>query len=233
MRKDFAKRKYTTKKTSPFRWAWWSSGCALIIFFGALSYSFFQYKQGKLNSPSLVSHFASIENWVSARTQHLQKKPVSELKVSKAKSVATAKHPYVQPVHFEFYTALPNMQVMMSDPVLAMKKNDDTVVATKKVAALKGAVVVSAEELENELSKHIKQHAYVIQLAVFRNAKSADKYHQDLTEAGFDANIVTLKNAEKETYRVQLGPYLSKVEARNMQKKLQKQGVEGLVVSMQ
>lgn len=229
MRKDFAKRKLSAKQASVRRWGWIFFAFAAAIFFLAAGCLIFQYKEKMFNTPFISSFFSRAQIWIAARKNHLQKGVVRDT-AAKTQSFAVSKHQAPAPIHFEFYTALPNMQVTLPAPVMEVQKKEDRVAAVKKSPAVNKVVVVSAEELEKELSRHFMQNTYVLQLGVFRHAASADSYHKTLAAAGFDASIITLRRAEKETYRVQLGPFLNKVQAKEMQRKLLEKGMEGVIL---
>lgn len=224
------KRKLSAKKHSSVHWG----GVAFTIFFIFLLSSFcfllLQYKRNALNSPFFSAYFARMELWVAARKDHLQKGLANET-VAKKKTISPQKNDAPKPLHFEFYTALPNMQVTPSQPALEAKQAEIKVVADKKIAASQPKAIVSREELEKELSDHFKQ-TYIVQLGVFRTSAAAYRYHQTAIQSGFNASIVKLRAAEKEIYRVQMGPFFNKVDAKGAQQKLQKQGMDSIVLKM-
>lgn len=88
------------------------------------------------------SHPQVFQHWVSASRQHLHHD------IAKVKQLAANKKEGPPPIQFEFYTALPKMQVgnalLVSKPVITASQQNKP-------------VFVSAHELEKEFSAHIKQ----------------------------------------------------------------------------
>lgn len=232
MKRNFTKRKVSAKKITSSHWRRVMGVTLFVAFFSGLGFLFFQYKKNTLSS-FFSSYFGQVENWIAARKNHLQKGLANDENKTKKKPVIAQKNPPPRPIHFEFYTALPNMQVDMPTPIVEMKKPEVVkTVAEKKKQTSKNIAVVSAEELEKELAEHFKQANYIVQLGVFRTSAAAYKYHKAMTEAGFQASVVPLRSAQKETYRVQLGPFFNKLEAKGAQLKLKKQGMDGIVLKL-
>lgn len=223
----------SAKKITSSRWGRVMIVFLSVAFFAGLSFFSFQYKQNTLFNSFLSSYFGQVENWIAARKNHLQKGLADDEDKAKKKSVIAQKNQSPRPIHFEFYTALPNMQVALPTPIMEVKKPETIkVVAEKKMQVDKKIAVVSAEELEKELAEHFKQANYIVQLGVFRTSAAAYKYHKSITEAGFQASVVPLRSLQKETYRVQLGPFFNKLEAKGAQLKLKKQGMDGIVLKL-
>lgn len=69
-------------------------------------------------------------------------------KVSKAKPIVVNREIHAAPIHFEFYTALPNM-----DMNLVPSKEPETM----EIASSKSFAIVSEQELEQEVSQQMKE----------------------------------------------------------------------------
>lgn len=114
--------------------------CALLV-----SY---QYHKNPKNYPAILASITKMTNWVSERKNHLHKNIV------KVKQLATSKNPEDVPIHFEFYSALPKMQM------IAPVDKTETVMNPALNRPLKKplikSVVADASELEEDLSSQLK-----------------------------------------------------------------------------
>ncbi len=133
MKKDFKNRHATRRRTpaeSRRRLVIGASvlGCLLVIS-GLVAVGYSQ--------PQIFQY------WVSKSRQHLHRD------LAKVKQLAVKTKEGPPPIHFEFYTALPNMQV---GNVPSLPK-----AATPVAKVNTRPVIVSANELEKEFSAHIKQ----------------------------------------------------------------------------
>jgi|WetSurMetagenome_2_1015567.scaffolds.fasta_scaffold250267_2 hypothetical protein len=155
MKKELAKKKSVLKHDSLLRWRWALFLFLFGLFVSGIGYSFYHYKQSSGTSPWLSSTFSHLERWIAERKQHWQQGRMRD-DTSKTKRFVTNKSNAPPPIHFEFYTALPNMQVTVPNPVLEAKNTTLAPVARPQAQAKKMAVV-SAEELEQELSEQIKR----------------------------------------------------------------------------
>lgn len=230
MKKEFARKKSAMKQSVFGRWRWPISLCLLAFLLVGAGYFILQHQR---TSPWILSYFSRIEAWVAERKQHWQKGGARDNTVKAKITTANKNNNSPPPIHFEFYTALPDMQVAVSEPVMQAKTvvTSGSVVSKKSSSSsIKNVTVVSAEELEQEFSKQLKREAYVVQLGVFRHASSAANYHKTIAAAGFAAAIVKIGMAEKLVYRVQLGPFLNKEEAKIAQKQLLKKGMNGVLL---
>lgn len=86
---------------------------------------------GFLKSKTLLPYYAKITHWASEKRTQLSKS------VTKTKQAVTAQNSVQPEVHFEFYTALPNMQVSLPKS------------ATVEIA--------NADDLEKQLSEAVNQ----------------------------------------------------------------------------
>jgi cell division protein FtsN len=153
--------------------------------------------------------------------------------------------PIPKPVHFEFYTTLPDMHVSPDS-----KPDHEEISPQKKMQPATAVEEVIAKEVppvpvsrstnaplfdENELQKQITHEmthtaaaSYVLQLGVFRSQESAEKFSQQLATSGLPTVIKALP--ENNRYRVQIGPFANKVKVKTMQQKLQKQGIASILL---
>lgn len=204
------------------------------------------------NHSAFFASFSKLSAFIDQHRHHLQKN------LTKAKQlVANKEEAEPPPIHFEFYTALPNMQVKVDTsneneaknfkpnmPVntkteLALSNhlnqattgNSEKVIvdANKSSSVTTNVNIVSANELERELSAQIQQDAYIVQIGIFKNAAAAERYRQSMAQLEYKLAVVKTMLAEKEVYRVQLGPFSDKTQAKLAQQRLLKKGLSGIV----
>lgn len=251
MDKDFRYKNSNANRNVKKRW--FLLLIALISVGGGAGFLFYEYTH---QQSVLAPFFARINTWIVDHKTNLQKGLAAKGII---KSNAVSKQDTESQIHFEFYNALPNMQVNV-----AMAVADDARVSSKsksfanspnkatmnredndeaagvsashssdnKMAespAKSTVNIVNADELEQELSKHIKQMNYFVQLGLFRNKSMANRYRDTIINAGFTANVVKTVITDKTFFRVQLGPFANKSEAKITQQQLQKKGVNAML----
>jgi cell division protein FtsN len=100
----------------------------------------------------------------------------------------------------DFYTVLPKMERIISDPGLPNDK---------------------AEENSGGDAR------YVLQLASYESFDDADRLKAQLTINGYDAQVQKVTIEEKTYYRVRLGPYQSRRKLKNVKQELAGLGITG------
>ncbi len=134
---------------------------------------------------------------------------------------------------FDFYTLLPESEVMVPDS----KSNSSKAPAPKSTTPARStpvreakAVVKSAPASKASISAQSAAH-FLLQAGSFRNAPDADRLKAQLILSGFLARVdpVTVRGGEK-WYRVQLGPYKSEGEVRKVRNELAAQGMETMLL---
>src|SRR3990167_7626102 len=135
MKKEFKNKRYAKKQISKIQWR---IGIAFSIIF---SIAIFTYYNG------YTLNFANLNPYISASKAWLTKKPTDlQRNFANAKQVIISKDTESQ-IHFEFYTALPNMQITPA-PAIVIAKNTNQ--AAKKP--------MNFNDLEDEISKTLQQH---------------------------------------------------------------------------
>lgn len=168
-------------------------------------------------------YMAQAKTWLAERRSHLRDN------LSKVKKIA-ADNNADQEVHFEFYTALPTMQVQVSAADTEENGHTTKILAPPvKSAKLKSGVISSVDDLVADIEKHVRPVGYVVQLGVFRDQESANAYRQLLLSQGTATAIVKTGTDEKIFYRVQQGPFSTKERAMLAQQQVQKKGLNGLI----
>ena len=108
---------------------------------------------------------------------------------------------------FEFYTLLPELEVVVSDedlpapgPAPAASSAADTKVATT-AAAVK-------DDARGDAEAALKSGHYILQVASFKSMKDADGLKAELTLLGFRPVVQTVAiDSDEEWHRVRIGPY--------------------------
>lgn len=184
--------------------------------------------------------YTRLNQWAHERNHQLQQKivKVKQLAVNKKAS---------QEIHFEFYTALPNMRVPVPviekrdanvRPVVVMNKSTADELTIPKMMSIKkaenSAAIFDAEKLQNAMRAEISpikisNQVYVIQAGVFKNAVGAEKYRSVFLSMGEMARVVKINLTNGMGYSVQVGPFASKNQAELVQRQLQKKSINGII----
>lgn len=161
--------KYHTKKRHHPRYASEPSSVLrhfllvmLIIFFFGAGYFVHLYKQKPEKYASFNGYLANAKTWLSERNHRIQQGVQQHVKK------ITAKNAEEQPIHFEFYTTLPKVQLADSlqnkEPtsLLDTKQNERSVVKTIAKASeanqpAEKIVITNADSLEKDLFAQIEQ----------------------------------------------------------------------------
>lgn len=145
MKKDFQ------EKTMNWRWIGWIGIC---LFFICISgFVVYQYKKRPLPANGIITYFPHIQSWVAERKLRLHHDLI------KIKEATVDKNQAEMPVHFEFYSTLPAMQVTTKR--IAEKKEESSVkthyAAKMPSATLPNPFIGSAEKLAKEFSTRMKK----------------------------------------------------------------------------
>ena len=192
MAKDYAKRSFTARKPKKKRIRLEFLALFLLALVCAGGYWSYFHKH----------EISNIENnWVTRVRMMFSHHAV-------AKTVQTAKAaPVAQPdVHFDFYNALPHMQVTIAETA---------------------AVTPPAPKIHDPKAAPVTKPTlvYLIQLGVFNDATGASQLRLSLMLSGVEAEIIRLNSTHGQVYRVQRGPFISFAEAKKMQHELEMKGI--------
>lgn len=151
---DFNQPRFAAKKSSRERASQRMRWVMLIVLLVCAGSGALLYRSRETVLPVVTASVDHIKQWLAERKNHLNKGLV------KVKKLAAANKNEAEPqIHFEFYSALPSMQ--MSAPVAAenTKATPPSAIASKTpVKKLPhGKSIVDAASIERELSEQIKQ----------------------------------------------------------------------------
>lgn len=138
-------------------------------------------------------------------------KKAIEKKVSKNKNG-------VEPT-FEFYTLLPEMEVVVETP-----KKTQAPVITLPTTPTENTDKQSTDKAVDKVS-------YLLQVGSFRKAADADAYKAKLAFLGVESRVQTVTIDNKDTWhRVQIGPVIGRDKADALQKQLKENSIESLLM---
>jgi cell division protein FtsN len=120
--------------------------------------------------------------------------------------------------HFEFYTILPEMEVVIPDEeILPPRKSDP----------------VPPEVQEETVQPTETQHAYILQMGSFRNSADAERMKASLALIGIEAEIQKVSINNRDTYhRVRSGPYRSQRELNRVRQRAKDNNINPLVIRL-
>lgn len=130
---------------------------------------------------------------------------------------------------FEFYTLLPEMEVVVETP----KKSQPAVVTlpTIPTAPVSPATVATATTAAVTADKPVDEVSYLLQVGSFRKLADADAYKAKLAFLGVESRVQTVTIDNKDTWhRVQIGPVKGRVKADALQKQLKENSIESLLM---
>lgn len=153
---------------------------------------------------------------------------------NKLPSDTPAKPHSAQPIQFDFYQILPNMEVTIpssensktsqvkpSEPTPDVK--DDSTASTNIPEKQNTSEIVP-------LLQDTRQEQFVLQLISLTNASEAKRYQQKLSSKGLQTRLSTAVKNNITFYRIQMGPYKTREEALFAQENLKKQQMTSVMV---
>jgi len=131
---------------------------------------------------------------------------------------ATEIKPKVIEPTFDFYTLLPEMEVVVDVP----KQSKKTIVTSPPEPQI--AQPKTSSKIEDNTS-------YLLQVGSFRKAEDADAYKAKLAFLGLESKVQTVTIDNKDTWhRVHVGPILGRDKADAVQKQLKQNDIDSLLM---
>lgn len=113
MKKDFARKRVAANQAiqdRQLRRTWVFVFALVAILLGSLLWFGYQYQSlSAQGTHKMTAYVAQMQQWMTERKTRLHDK------VDSVKKIVTHKLDPNPPIHFEFYTALPHMQIKLSD----------------------------------------------------------------------------------------------------------------------
>lgn len=230
------KTNYAAKRiTGRLRRRWILIACVFVILIGGICFSLSIAKRHPERFAEFSQHVAKVKQWFVERKGRLQNR--LDKKISTIKELSANKDAN-QDVHFEFYTALPAMQISVSHADEKIQTNSTLTTTEPKKSLVLSTPSVKAPaakslfldpaELERDFANRVSQR-YVIQLGIFSTLKAANAFRQSVKIDHYNTEVIKAYVGERQMYRVQLGSFVSKELVETMQRDLRKKGMDGIV----
>lgn len=118
---------------------------------------------------------------------------------------------------FEFYTILPEMEVVIPDEEI-VTPDEDTPVKPRR---------------ESTTAPAQEQHSYVLQMGSFRKHQDADRLKAKLALIGIEADIQKVSINNRDTYhRVRSGPYRTQSQLNTVRRLARENNINSLVIKL-
>jgi cell division protein FtsN len=134
---------------------------------------------------------------------------------------------------FDFYTLLPEMEVVVPDEEVAPPPPAPPVqhpAAASKPAAQQPE---PAPPAATATPKSIPAETYMLQAGSFRNGAQAERFKAELALLGLETSIQKVTIDNKDTYhRVRVGPFHDTVSLNKARSRLSQQGIESSVIKI-
>jgi len=129
---------------------------------------------------------------------------------------------------FDFYTLLPEMEVVVPDEEIAPPPVQRPAAADKPARAPEPAGPAATTR-----AKATPAETYLLQVGSFRNGKQAERFKAELALLGLETSIQTVTIDNKDTYhRVRVGPFHDTGSLNNARSRLSKKGIESRVIKI-
>lgn len=123
----------------------------------------------------------------------------------KAQAAKAEKKAEPQPPHFEFYTVLPDKEVVVPEHEIKTRSREERV-------------------------GKAKESQYIMQAGSFKSLKEADQLRAKLALMGIESRVEKAKLGDAIGYRVKLGPYTQMTSVDIIKKRLRKSGIDAIVI---
>ncbi len=159
MKKELATKRIAGKTTAHTKRMWWWVMILAVLVLVISAGSFFVYKKRLPVFPVVSAYVMRVKTWIAERKVRLHQG------ITKVKQIAVNKNEAEPAIHFEFYTALPNMQVTIPDTQVRDNQASRNVNQAKrdKPKTTKKLAIISAEQVDHELATEFIQNQYIKQ----------------------------------------------------------------------
>jgi cell division protein FtsN len=128
-----------------------------------------------------------------------------------------AKQPDAPKPTFEFYTILPEMEVVIPDEEIVTPDDD----------------IPSKPASRKRITPDREQHSYVLQMGSFRKHQDADRLKAKLALIGIEADIQKVSINNRDTYhRVRSGPYRTQSQLNAARRLAKDNNINSLVIKL-
>lgn len=142
--------------------------------------------------------------------------PADQQTASATQEKVEKKSKTIEPT-FDFYTLLPEMEVIVDLP----KQSRKTIVTSPP----------QQQPKQEKTTKPVEKISYMIQVGSFRNLADADGFRARLAFLGVESKVQTVTIDNKDTWhRVQVGPIIGRDQADALQKQLKQNNIDSLLM---
>ena len=200
MPRDYKTRANGNDKKSLPGYIWLLSGLAIGLFVAFIIYLDKQPESDK-------DFGSAVQHELEKLKQQAKKNP------EKTRSTKTAKNKEKKEPKFNFYTILPELEVLIpeSETRPPETKNNNT----------------DKSRTSNDAGKR-----YVLQVGSFQNLNDAEKLKANLAFLGLEANIQHVTVNKQAWHRVRTGPYLGKQQLYKSQKLLKQNDITAITMEL-
>jgi cell division protein FtsN len=134
---------------------------------------------------------------------------------------------------FDFYTLLPEMEVVVPEEEVAPPPPAAPVPRPAAASKPETQQPLPAIPATTALDKATTAETYLLQAGSFRNGEQAERFRAELALLGLQTSIQKVTINNKDTYhRVRVGPFHDTGSLNNARSRLSKQGIESSVIKI-
>jgi cell division protein FtsN len=134
---------------------------------------------------------------------------------------------------FDFYTLLPEMEVVVPDEEVAPPPPPPPVQYPGAASQPAAQQHEPAAPAATATAKATPAETYLLQAGSFRNGEQAERFRAELALLGLETSIQKVTIDNKDTYhRVRVGPFHDTGSLNNARNRLSKQGIESSVIKI-
>jgi cell division protein FtsN len=151
--------------------------------------------------------------------------------VSKPKPKVTASKNKAPKPTFEFYTILPEMEVVVPDEELVSPDASDSGEAKKETLTAKASTSTSTATATTPAAGDSDD--YILQMGSFRRFEDADRMKAKLALIGIEAEVQKVSINNRDTYhRVRSGPYHGQRQLNAVRRLAKENNISSLVIKL-
>lgn len=146
----------------------------------------------------------------SVKTEPVKKEQVQQKK---------APEPVHQPPQFDFYTILPQKEVVVPDYEIKTRAREELI----------GKVNKPLVPATQDMASQAKGAQYMVQAGSFREFQEADKLRAKLALMGIESRVEKAKVGNTVWHRVKMGPYAQMTSVSAIRTRLRQNGIDVIV----
>jgi cell division protein FtsN len=132
--------------------------------------------------------------------------------------------------NFDFYSVLPEKEVVIPDAELSAKAKAEQLHAQQQAAQAQASATNGAAVPTSPTATPVTGGRYMLQVTATSDPKAAEEFKARLALLGFSAKVYTSSSDGKQLSRVRLGPYASASETEAAKKALAENNINAIPV---